>query len=160
MKNKKTLLIVIFSILGFFFLGYFRDFIFVNINDALYYIAHNEFKLQHGVDDRMQFLFNFSYKQLYYFKWLLTVIFSGFYFLVSFYTLKFLFPGKNIFKPLVIIYSFLLALSCFVTLIGILLHDNTWTYKISRFLMGIAQSPLPIMLIIFAINLLKTEKVN
>ncbi len=157
MRNKKKALLFIAAILAFFFLGYLRDFIFVNLNDALYYIAHKQYKLQHGVDKRLQFLFNYSYKQLYYLKWLLTVMFSCFYFAVSFYTLRFLFSQKNIFKPLFILYTFLIVLSCMLTLIGILLNDNTWTYKTSRFLMGMAQSPIPLMILIFAIKLLQTE---
>lgn len=152
MNNKKGFYIII-SIFVFFLLGYFRDYLFVNINDALYYISHNSFPVQHSVDNKLTILLELSYSQLYYTKWMLTIIFSAAFLILSMGTLKFFFAKEKYFQPLLFIYIFLIIISSALTLLGILLKDNTWTYKISRFLMGISQSPLPLMIIIFALKL-------
>jgi hypothetical protein len=49
---------------------------------------------------------------------------------------------KNIFKEISLILIALFAVSGLLILVGYIVNDYSITYKLARFLMGIAQSPL------------------
>ena len=144
---KKNILIVVF-ILFYFIAGYLRDFVFVNTNNQLYALVHKGYKEGGEISERFLFITTLSYKQLYFTKWILTIVFSGLYWLIGIGVIQLFLENLTHKKTVSIIYLSLVIIASLFTMTGYIISDNTWTYNISRFLMGIAQSPLVIMILI------------
>ena len=131
------------SILSVFaFLGFSREFVFVNINNQLYktYYKNNDI----FISKSLTFLSNYNYETLYYAKYPLTVIYVVMYFTVSFYSVKIICDNKKITRWIVYIYSLLFTLSSFIMLYNYIINNQLSgeEYTFSRWLMGIAESPL------------------
>lgn len=154
---KKNILIVFF-ILCYFAAGYLRDFVFVNINNQLYALVHKGYKEGGEVSKHFLFATALSYKQLYFAKWILTITFSALYWFIGTGLIQMLLEKQAYKKIFSIIYLNLVIIASLFTTAGYIISDNTWTYNISRFLMGIAQSPLVIMILIPASAIKKQLK--
>jgi hypothetical protein len=146
MKNK-YLLFILFGVL-FILLGLYREYLFVNINNLMYlkYYGHSTLP----VPDELSFLNSLSYKTIYYIKYPFTILsFLSFYGL-SYWCLKSLTKDKNLLKWLMYSYLVLLLLSLSSMVMGYVikmrLQDDEYTF--SRWLMGIAQSPLVLLFIL------------
>jgi hypothetical protein len=131
------------SILSVFaFLGFSREFVFVNINNQLYktYYKNNDI----FISKSLTFLSNYNYETLYYAKYPLTVLYVVMYFTVSFYSVKIICDNKKITRWIVYIYSLLFTLSSFIMLYNYIINNQLSgeEYTFSRWLMGIAESPL------------------
>jgi len=131
------------SILSVFaFLGFSREFVFVNINNQLYktYYKNNDI----FISKSLTFLSNYNYETLYYAKYPLTVLYVVMYFTVSFYSVKIICDNKKITRWIVYIYSLLFTLSSFTMLYNYIINNQLSgeEYTFSRWLMGIAESPL------------------
>ena len=103
------------SILSVFaFLGFSREFVFVNINNQLYktYYKNNDI----FISKSLTFLSNYNYETLYYAKYPLTFLYVILYFTVSFYSVKIICDNKKITRWIVYIYSLLFTLSSFIML--------------------------------------------
>ena len=141
-NNLKTNLkyLLFFSI--FAILGFSREFLFVNINNQLYslYYKNSEYILPNS----LSFLNNIEYTTLYYLKYPLTVLYFLAYFFTSFFSVKFICLHKRNSIWVIYIYVLLLVLSgismTYNYFINNQLAGNEYTF--SRWLMGIAQSPL------------------
>jgi len=130
--------------------GFIREFIFVNINEQLAYLYYKtDFSYMSPV---LGFLSTWSYDSLYYLKWALTLIFSGIFFFESAWLVKAVFK-KYYLKELTFIYLLLLLVSAVLYLPFFLSGNGDQGYILARFFMGIAQSPLPVMLVIPALFL-------
>lgn len=131
---------IIVFILAFALLGYFRDYIFLNVNQALKEVYYNLPKsyLQTG----MTFLRKFNYSTLYYLKYPLTLLFIIFYFSLTLCLIKSFSNSDNkiIFYSLTILYIVVFFLSFFISFMG------TNGYAYARFLAGVLQSPVPAMI--------------
>jgi hypothetical protein len=137
------------SILSVFaFLGFSREFVFVNINNQLYktYYKNNDI----FISKSLTFLSNYNYETLYYAKYPLTVLYVVMYFTVSFYSVKIICDNKKITRWIVYIYSLLFTLSSFIMLYNYIINNQLSgeEYTFSRWLMGIAESPLVAFFII------------
>ncbi len=134
---KYIIFLVFFAMLGFS-----REFIFVNLNDRLYtmYYGHEESLLPNG----LQFIKHYSYTTLYYSKYLLTILYFLAYGLVSYIAVSLICSDKPFAKWVVYLYLFIVSISGITMLYNYFINgqldgDN---YLFSRWLMGIAQSPL------------------
>ena len=104
------------------------------------------------MSDALSLLDSIDYWTLYYLKWAMTVVFSGIFLIESALFTK-LILGKTLWKELIFMYTILLIVSGLV-LAGYALFDEHETgYLISRYFMGIAQSPIPLMILLPAIGL-------
>ena len=126
----------------FAFLGFSREFIFVNINSQLYtlYYHHSTYTLPNS----LSLLNGCSYATLYFLKYPFTCIYFTAYLLTSFFVVKVICDSKKNAKWVIYIYALLLVLSGISMLYNYLIN-NQWSgdeYSFSRWLMGIAQSPL------------------
>ncbi len=138
----KTSLKYIFFILVFAFLGFSREFVFVNINSRLYslFYNHNDYLLPNS----LSFLNQLNYTTLYYIKYPLTVIYFLAYFFTSYFAIKQFCQNKKITIWVIYIYALLLALASISMAYNYLIENQLDgdEYNFSRWLMGIAQSPL------------------
>lgn len=142
---KYILFLTIFAILGFS-----REFLFVNINSQLYklYYGHSNLTLP----ESLYFLNNFDFDTLYYLKFPLTIITFLIYMIVSFYAVRNLTANKKYGMWVIYIYALLLILAS-ITMSYNYFINHTFAgdeYTFSRWLMGIAQSPLVAFFIIAA----------
>lgn len=138
---KPFLLKSIIILIVFFVVGYIREDTFVSINNILSFQLE-QIKLPAHYNSFIYKLFqNQSYWWLYKFKWILTLFFSGIYFSLTILFNKWLFK-VNLIKSLAVIYIFFILFSGLLMVIGYLKQDFEITYKITRAIMGFAQSPL------------------
>lgn len=141
---KSKPLIILVSILLIIFTGYIRDSLFVSINNFLYYKFEN---LPIPLDHYSKAVHVFSYLgywQLYILKWVFTILFSVVYFFITVLAIKQLFH-KNLFRQIGFVYLAFMTVSFLLMLTGWLIADFSYTYKFSRYLMGMIQSPLLFM---------------
>ena len=135
---------------AFAFLGFTKEFLFVNINNQLYktYYKNNDILISKS----LTFLSKYSYETLYYIKYPLTIIYFILYFMVSFYSVKIICDNKKITMWIVYIYSLLILLSSITMLYNYIINNQLSgeEYTFSRWLMGISESPLVAFFVISA----------
>lgn len=139
MKNNRIKIVLI--IISYFLIGYWREDVFVNLNRMLYLKLNETDAYYYYSKTIYASLSKTSYTFLYYLKWFLTVFFSVLYLILAGSFNLWLFK-KNIFKEISLILIALFAVSGLLILVGYIVNDYSITYKLARFLMGIAQSPL------------------
>ena len=134
------------------FLGFYRDFFFVNLNYQLS-AAHCKINplckgFPFNIPPSLIWMQNFSYEQLYYSKYLFTAISIVLFFLSTLYAVKIFFIEKKYLKW--VLYAYLLVtFAC-----GIIFLIFNWTigfnntYAIIRKVIDITESPLMAMIII------------
>lgn len=132
---------ILLIIITYFVIGLVREDLFVNINYILYFKSSGQDASYYYQQSIYSLISNLSYNTLYILKWALTLLFALFYLLLVVVFNYWLF-AKNIWKETATILAILLVFSAFLMFIGYLKSDFSFSYKISRFLMGIAQSPL------------------
>lgn len=140
-KLKQAVKYIIFIAL-FALLGFSREFLFVNINNQLYklYYGHSSLPLP----DSLSFLADVEYGQLYYSKFGLTIAFYLAYLGVSLLAIKLIVSDKKITRWVIYIYLLLLILAGLSMLYNYVANNQLDgdEYTFSRWLLGIAQSPL------------------
>lgn len=141
--NKRKLSIA-GAIGGIIILGFYREFVFVNINEQLFALWYEE---ESRASKWIPFIHSVDYYPLYYAKWVLTVLFAGLFYWVTGLILRLIFQ-KSFWKVLLAIYSVLFIGAGLALGIGYLIDAFERSYIIARFLMGIAQSPLILMIMI------------
>ena len=153
MLKNKYLLFFIFCLL-FGALGLFREYFFGYYNNALYFMYNGETTVP--VDGFFKIFLSLSYKTAYYLKYVFTVTFFILFFTLSYFCLKLLLGDKKILKWFTYSYLVLLLLSMVLMLWAYFVSVNLESdeYSVSRWLMGIAQSPLPVLIF------LATSKLN
>ena len=155
MKEKnKYLLIAVFA-LAFGLLGYYREYFFGQYNNVMYYMYNGDSTVP--VKDDFHIFLSLSYKTVYYLKYVFTLVFFGAFFGLSYLCLKFFVNDKKTLKWFTYSYLLLLLLSSVLMLWTYFFRDNFESdeYSISRWLMGIAQSPLPVLFFIATTKLNK-----
>lgn len=131
------------------FLGFLREYIFVGINAVLYnkYFNTNEYDiLSEGY--LMRFLEPFSYRTLYISKWFITLLFVFLFWFVQKKFIGFLFPKKKPNHWLGMLYLSLLLLAGISFGTGYLIGHINEGYRFSRIFIGLAESPVPCMILI------------
>lgn len=133
----------------------------MNINNQLYslYYQHSNFALP----DSLIFLKEIDYTTLYFLKYPLTILYFLSYFFVSFFAVRQICKDKKNAVWVTYIYALLLVLSGISMAYNYIIHNqlNGDEYTFSRWLMGIAQSPLVAFFIIASsklYNKFQTEK--
>jgi hypothetical protein len=154
---------LLFFLIFFVSLGLFREYVFVNINNIIY------FKYYKSTTFPIPFIFNwltyFSYSTLYYLKYPLTILFVLIYLISNIYFLKtaiidktkFLFYYKILIAAYIVIFVISAILMSYLFITNQKLNDDE--YHISRGLMGLAQSPL-ISFVLFAVYLWDKNKLQ
>lgn len=139
MKNS---LKYIFFITVFALLGFSREFLFVNTNNQLFKLYYHNEDIK--IPESLEFITHFQYSTLYYVKYLFTIIYFLAYLLTSYFAVKHICLNKKNTQWVIYIYAILLVLSGISMAYNYLINNqlNGDEYTFSRWLMGIAQSPL------------------
>lgn len=156
--------VILFFLLVFGVTGYLRERFFehLNIIMASVYRGTDEYALLHTKMPMVMKPFShMSYATLYYSKYAYTLIWTLIFFTISYFALKRLVTDKKIIKFLVYSYVILLALSALSMVYGYLATNSLKNdeYTLSRWLLGIAQSPI-ICLILAASEQLYKKSFN
>lgn len=134
MRKKSLLpLLIIITIL----LGFIRDYVFVTINE----------KTGQGASGS---------GDLFYWKWILTFVFTLLYLLLTCFFLHLLFREKKYVWLGVYVYTALLAVSFIAGGAGLAFSSFEKTYPFIRTVLGIAQSPI-VMMILIPVSYLNEE---
>lgn len=138
-KFSLVLALVIMALAGFL-----REFIFTRINEYLFALWYDEpsYAIQ-----SLPILSHFNYETLYWTKWGLTLIFTLFFFGLTTLVLGYIF-NKSYWKETAFIYLILLMVAGGAMIFGFLINDLHKVYPFARFIMGIAQSPILLMILI------------
>lgn len=141
---------LIFFFVLFGCLGYFREFFFVHLNNILFIKYYNRNSAL-PVPEVMQVFQNFSYDTLYYSKYVYTLIWALFFFTTNYFALKKLTDNRYLIKILSYTYCLMLFIAGVSMLYGYFVNNRLQDdeYTLSRWLLGIAQSPI-ICLILLA----------
>ena len=155
LRSMKQSLKYILFILLFAFLGFSREFLFVNINNQLYKLFYNAIDVR--LPESLVFLESWDYTTLYYAKYPLTIAYFLAYFFTTLWAVKLICDDKKYSRWVVYIYALLLLLAGLTMGYNYAINDqlNGEGYTFSRWLMGIAQSPLVAFFIIAAGKLYK-----
>jgi hypothetical protein len=160
MKTKTILIfLVLFGIVGYLRERFFEH---INIIYASVYRGKDEYAVIHVKMPWIMIPFSkMSYPAIYYSKYIFTVIWIAIFFTISFFALKKLSQYKNILKILIYSYSLLLILAGISMLAGYIINNTLKNdeYTLSRWLLGIAQSPI-ICLILLASQKLNSKSLN
>ncbi len=156
MKIKATL----FFLLLFGIIGYCREFFFVNLNNIMFEKYYNHTTLP--IPNIMYVFTTLSYKTLYYSKYLYTLIWIAVFYALSYFALKKISGEKKLLKYLTISYLILLILAALIMAFGVLINKRLQDdeYSISRWLMGIAQSPIICFILLASNKLYKKSFTN
>lgn len=154
-SKKKVWLQIIFIAIVAIALGYLRDRIFKTINSLL---RAWDLDQDYFLPPFLNFLENYQYETLVNLKWILTLLFSILYLAISLLTIKLLFRNRTFFKITIWSYVALLFISGLLIIIGYVFKGSSEkTYEFARSLMGLAQSPLILMILIPAFKLSEKE---
>jgi hypothetical protein len=147
MMQNKYFRFILFAVL-FGALGLYREYFFGNYNNLMYFMYNGDTT----VPLRPDFLIflKLSYKTVYYLKYVFTVVFFAAFFILSYFSVKVFTGDKKILKWFTYSYLLLLLLSSVLMLWTYFFRNNFESdeYSVSRWLMGIAQSPLPALFFI------------
>jgi len=156
LKNSIAALLLVII----FFLGYIRETSFLILNTV---INNYPFPYNASYVSPPNFLYSFNNQTLIAVKWGLTFGFSVIFFLMSFILINFYFKNKNFNKITSWAYLFLVGVSFLIALLGIIMGSFDETYALSRFFIGLAQSPLvPLVLVVlfYFKNKVEIEEIN
>lgn len=153
MRNSfKNISAAVFVVI-IFFIGYLRETIFLVLNSVL---NKYPFPYNNSYVSPPNFLYSYSSQTLITVKWVLTFGFSILFFMISWVLIHFYFKNRRFNKITVWVYLFLVGVSFLTAALGILLGNFDETYTLSRFVIGLAQSPL-IPLVLFVLFYFKTK---
>ena len=153
--NRKIKIIAFVLLLAA--LGFFRENLFVNINNVLYNKLYNG---NNPVVWYLVFLNNVSYNVVYAVKWVITPFFAFIFWFAQKQFLNLLFNEKKITGWLSILYLSLFLLAGVFFVAGWALGDINKGYTFSRLFMGLLQSPVACMILIPTAYLYKQTNIN
>ena len=154
MNRKTKILLFILLLMA---LGFFRENLFVNINDVLYSKLYNE---RNPIIWYLSFLNNVSYNTVYVAKWFITPFFAFLFWFVQKELLLVFFNEKKIITWLSVLYLSLFLLAGIFFVAGWALGDIYKGYTFSRLFMGLLQSPVACMILIPTGYLYKQTNIN
>jgi hypothetical protein len=152
---------VLAIILIVIFLGYIRDFIFVNLNWNIKFLSGTAKKnYMHSFFVPFGFQ-NWSVKSLIVLKWALTFSWVAVSALLSHWAVKVFYPNKSYLVKLVWgFYALICAVALPIYFLGATFFPNTNYYHLVRGMMGAAQGPLPGIIILFGQRISMEKNLN
>lgn len=168
MNRKRQLIILLLIFIGLV-LGFFQEFIKINLNFIIesgskipgffeadlatkkawiaYFKSHGPIDFYHSPTD-IDLLYNLSLHQLNMLKWLLTVVFTIVYLIINLLLIKRITESAVTSKWMLIFYIVLFVLAFAIFLIGKMIGFSEETYSISRKIVGALQSLIPLMILV------------
>lgn len=151
-RNIALLILTIAVILS----GYLRDSIFKSMNALL---RAWDLDQDYYLPRFLSFLENYEYNTIVNLKWVLTLLFSFLYLLFSVIAVKLIFDNRKYLKITFFTYIGIIIFSGLFILLGYIFNGTSEKmYEFARYLMGMAQSPVLLMILIPAFILSEKEK--
>lgn len=145
-KFTRTKISIILLIALYIATGFFREFIFLNINEqsrvTFYHLTDSHVALS------MQWLSGLSYSTLYYAKWPLTLLFTAYFAFIAAAIIKLWFANKNFVKITWLAYSITFGVGLAFYSAGALTEERESTYGIARFLAGLTETPALLVMLL------------
>ena len=158
MSKAKKIIHITLILISIVFFSFYRDFLFKSINALL---QAWDYDMDYPIHTTLSFLKKYEYSTVYNFKWFLTLFFSGIFLFVLIWTIKVLFNNKRYRTVAILSYLIITILSALFMSVGYFFTDSAEKmYEASRFLMGMAQSPIILMILIPIFLLSEKEKMN
>jgi len=142
--RRKRNLIIVLLVAIYIVAGFFREFVFVNINEQSRVTYHAVFlhdTAETYVAPSMQWLSGFSYSTLYYSKWILTLVATLLFAFLATRIVKQAFTDKGLVKITWMAYGVVFMAGLLFYLAGSLSGNRDSTYDIARFLAGLTETP-------------------
>lgn len=139
-----------------FALGYFRDYVFVNINYELIDIYYN--RTDWSLQGILAPLEKWPYARLYYFKYVLTLIFTLSYLVLACIGVKALFKDRKYVYYTCYAFGAIFLFSLVVNGFNFFGIVGEEAYHFSRTLMGFVQSPLMFMILVPTFYIAKAQQ--
>lgn len=156
--NFKKIGFYLLAIIALLILGFYRDFLFKNMN-ALLQAWDND--MDYSMPISLHFFENLEYTTIMNLKWVFTLVFSLFYLLVSFITIKYMFQNKKYLRLTFGAYLILISISSVFIFIGMAFENTSdKMYEFAHYLMGITQSPILLMILIPVFKLFEKENIK
>lgn len=154
-KSTRTKISIVLLIALYIATGFFREFIFLNINEqsrvTFYHLNDSH------VAASMQWLSGLSYSTLYYTKWPLTLLFTAYFAFIAAAIIKLWFTNKNFVKITWLAYSITFATGLAFYFAGALTGERESTYGIARFLAGLTETPALLVMLLASFLALRTS---
>lgn len=136
--------------------GYIRDSTFKSMNALLRAWDLNQ---DYYLPRFLSFMENYEYDTIVNLKWLLTFLFSILYLIFSAIAVKLVFDNRKYLKITIFTYLGIMLFSGLFILSGYLFKGSSEKmYEFARYLMGMAQSPVLLMILIPAFKISEKEK--
>ena len=155
MKNKKR--IIIFLVICIILSGFGREYMMKNINWVVKYLTHGG-----GFWAQSMFkpLLSWSLKELTILKWGLTLLFTLYFYALTFALVKLIFNNKYYSKLTTLTFITIFLISFVVYVFGYLINDIQVIYPTVRNLMGLLQSFIPFMVLYLLFKFIPQKKHN
>ena len=153
-KKKYQQFLTGLLLLFIFFVGYIREAIFLVINSVYRDIS---FPYNPAYIQPPEFLYQWSEATLLYLKWGLTLGFSLLFTALSLWLIHYYYQNKKFNLFTLVIYGTLILFASVVSFIGIVTNNFESVYTLSRFVIGLVQSPL-ISLVLFVLFYFKSTQ--
>ncbi len=152
-KNKYLVLLLIVALIVF--ISFYRDYFFRTVNALL---MAWDYEMDYPTPAHLRFFEHFDYDQVLNLKWLFTLIFAAIFYFISRFTIQYLFNNRNYNRIVLVAFAGITVLSGIFMAIGWMIPSSLERmYEIARFLMGLAQSPVVLMVLIPAFMLAEKE---
>jgi hypothetical protein len=158
MKRSRIGWLLLFLLL-FALLGYFREFFFVNLN-VIMFMRYYGTEPSLPIPDVMMTFTRYSYEQLYYGKYFFTAAWALLFYLLNLITIRKLSAHPLSLRILNYSYLAIVLLSALSMLFAWFVKEklDSDEYTLSRWLMGIAQSPIICLILLASEKLYKTSR--
>lgn len=147
MNNLLKNIIAGVLIILLFVVGYFRETVFLVINSV---INKTPYPYNTSYIKPPSFLYQYTENELIIVKWLLTFGFSVLFLILALVLFHFYFKNNKFNFLTIFIYVILIFISSVVSIFGLIFNNFDGVYTLSRFLIGLVQSPL-IPLVLFVL---------
>lgn len=131
-------------------LGFLREFLFIEINLRYYQVLYDPENTTRS--EWIAFLDPLNAMQIFWFKWILTLVMAGCFYLIGAKTLSII-SNQSQWKLFGLVYLAIIGASALLYGIIWILFSPQQAYTIARFLLGLAQSPFPLLFMIPALKL-------
>lgn len=152
LQKKITLLLLLIIT---FILGYIRETTFLIINTVL---RNYPFPYNQSYTKPPDFLYELSNNTLIIIKWAFTFAFSFMFMSLAILICRIYFNNKQYTKILIVSYSLLFFVAFLISVIGYLLNNFNSFHTISRAIVGMLQSPVPVITVFIVFYLAQHHK--
>jgi hypothetical protein len=139
-------------VLFLFFIGIEREAIFISLNLCIQHVTNAPDFLRPNIYGSIYFLF---YLALYFFKWMLTLLFTCGFLFFACLSIYLIYQKKSHIYICLFFFTAVFLLAFSFMAIGYVFHEYNICYLFSRKLMGLAQSPALLIILIPSFKLLK-----